>query len=119
MPKLGFVLLVRFYFLPLLNHHEATIREKHVFSGHLKQIQVNTTHVVFFPLRTMTMEIHSCHVEDLLRLGLDEVLAERTRGAMVLVFDTQGTSDGPRWWFKRFLLPKNCRKDPMSSQHTC
>ena len=41
--------------------------------------------VVFFPLATMTMEIHSCHVEDLLRLGLDEVLAERTRGAMVLV----------------------------------
>ena len=48
MPKLGFVLLVRFYFLPSINHHEATIREKHVFSEHLKQIQVNTTHVVFF-----------------------------------------------------------------------
>ena len=69
----------------------------------------------------MTMEIHNCHVEDLLRLGLDEVLAERTPGPMVVVFDTWVTSHGPRWWFKRFLLPKNWRKDQKdsSSQQKC
>ena len=59
--------------------------------------------VVFFPLATMTMEIHSCHVEDLLRLGLDEVLAERTRGASgCWCHDTWVTSRGPRWCYMFF-----------------